>query len=108
MQGQYRANRGDRPRRRIHRSDPGEAASARLFICAECRAQALICSCCDRGQIYCAGDCRRIARRRRQRAAGARYQASLPGRQAHAERASHYRARREKSDASGFTPIAFG
>jgi hypothetical protein len=96
MQGQYRANRGDRPRRRIHRSDPGEAASARLFICAECRTQALICSCCDRGQIYCAGDCRRIARRRRQRAAGARYQASLHGRHAHAERASRYRARREK------------
>jgi hypothetical protein len=96
MQGQYRANRGDRPRRRIHRSDPGEAASARLFICVECRSQALICSCCDRGQIYCAGDCRRLARRYRQRAAGARYQASRRGRRAHAERASRYRARQEK------------
>jgi hypothetical protein len=90
MPEQYRADRGDRPRRRI------EAASARLFICAECRVQALICSCCDRGQIYCAGDCRRLVRRRRQRAAGARYQGSHRGRRAHAERASRYRARREK------------
>jgi len=96
MPDQYRADRGGRPRRRVHRSDPGEAASARLFICAECRTQALICSCCDRGQIYCAGDCRRLVRRRRQRAAGARYQISQRGRRAHAERASRYRARREK------------
>jgi hypothetical protein len=95
MQGQYRVNRGGRPRR-IHRFHPGVATSARLFVCAECRTQALICSCCDRGQIYCAGDCRGLARRRRQRAAGARYQASGRGRRTHAERASRYRARREK------------
>ena len=95
MQGQYRVNRGGRPRR-IHRSHSGVATSARLFVCAECRTQALICSCCDRGQIYCAGDCRGLARRRRQRAAGARYQASGRGRRTHAERASRYRARREK------------
>jgi hypothetical protein len=96
MQREYRAYHGRRPRRRVHRSNPGEAASARLFICAECRTQALICSCCDRGQIYCAGDCRDLARRRRQRAAGARYQASHRGRRAHAERARRFRARREK------------
>ena len=95
MQGQYRVNRGRGPRR-IPGSHPGMATSARLFICAECRAQALICSCCDRGQIYCAGDCRRIARRRRQRASGARYQASGRGRRTHAERARRYRARQEK------------
>jgi hypothetical protein len=53
MQGQYPGNRGVRP--------PGvlalhvEAASARLFLCAGCRLQVVICSCCDRGQIYCAG-----------------------------------------------------
>ena len=55
MQGQYRGNRGVRPRV-VSRSGHGDA-SARLFLCAGCRAQALICSCCDRGQIYCAGDC---------------------------------------------------
>ena len=40
-----------------------DAASARLFLCAGCRMQVVICSCCDRGQIYCAGDCARRARR---------------------------------------------
>jgi hypothetical protein len=49
-------NLGARPRD-VLRSSHGTAASARLFMCAECHAQALNCSCCDRGQIYCAGDC---------------------------------------------------
>lgn len=95
MQGQYRGNRGVRPP-----VDSGsghvDAPSARLFICTGCRAQSLICSCCDRGQIYCAGGCGPLARRRSQRAAGARYQTSRHGRRAHAERARRYRARREK------------
>ena len=95
MRGQYHAKRGGDPRR-VHRFDHDEAASARLFLCAGCRAQALICSCCDRGQIYCAGECGPLARRRGQRAAGARYQTSRRGRRAHAERARRYRARREK------------
>jgi hypothetical protein len=67
MRGPYHANRGGGPRG-IYLSGVGEAASARLFICAECRAQALICSCCDRGQIYCAGDCGPLAGRRDRRA----------------------------------------
>ena len=58
MQGQYPGNRGGRPRG-DRGFDHADAASARLFLCAGCRAQALICSCCDRGQIYCAGDCAR-------------------------------------------------
>jgi hypothetical protein len=29
-------------------------ASGRLFLCAGCRGQAIICSCCDRGQIFAA------------------------------------------------------
>jgi len=64
--GQYRATHGDGPRR-IPLSGGDEAASARLFICAECRARALFCSCCDRGQIYCAGDCGALVRRRANR-----------------------------------------
>ena len=31
--------------------------AARLFLCVTWRTQSLICSYCDRGQIYCAGDC---------------------------------------------------
>ena len=92
MRRQYSVKRGVRPRD-IRRSGHGAAASARLFMCAECRAQALICSCCDRGQIYCAGDCAARARRRTRRDAGRRYQTSRRGRLAHAERSRRYRVR---------------
>jgi len=71
-------------------------APARLFVCARCRAQVLICSCCDRGQIYCAGHCAPYARRHSLLAAGRRYQTSRRGRLAHAERARRYRARGKK------------
>ena len=100
MQGHYPGNRGVR----LHGDsgcgdsgcEPRDAPSARLFLCADCRAQALICGCCDRGQIYCAGDCARRARRRKQNHAGRRYQTSRLGRLAHADRARRYRARRNK------------
>lgn len=95
MRGHYPGNRGVR----LH-GDSGcehrDAPPARLFLCADCRAQALICSCCDRGQVYCAGDCAQRARRRKQDAAGRRYQTSHRGRLAHAERARRYRARCNK------------
>jgi hypothetical protein len=67
-----RGGQGVRPHG-VGQSDHDDAGSARLFLCNGCRAQALICSCCDRGQIYCAGDCGPHARRRGQRAAGARF-----------------------------------
>ena len=92
MQGQYPGNQGFRLRG-AYSSAHGDAASARLFVCAGCRAQSLICSCCDRGQIYCAGDCAARARHRAQRAAGRRYQTSRRGRLAHADRTRRYRAR---------------
>ena len=47
---------------------------------ARCQAQVLVCSCCDRGQIYCTGGCAQEARHQAQRAAGGRYQASPPRR----------------------------
>ncbi len=92
MRRQYSGNHGARPRD-VRRSGHGTAASARLFMCAECHAQALICSCCDRGQIYCAGDCAARARRRTRRDAGRRYQTSRRGRLAHAEPTRRYRVR---------------
>lgn len=95
MQGHYPGNRGVR----LHGdsgSEHRDVPPARLFLCAGCRAQALICSCCDRGQVYCAGDCAQRARRRKQDAAGRRYQTSHRGRLAHAERARRYRARCNK------------
>jgi hypothetical protein len=95
MRGEYRGQRGVRPRD-VCRSDRGDAGSARLFVCVGCRSQALICSCCDRGQIYCANDCADRARHNAQRAAGRRYQNSRRGRLAHAVRARRYRARGKK------------
>ena len=71
------------------------AAPARLFVCIRCRTQVLICSCCDRGQIYCAGGCAQEARYHAQRAAGRRYQTSRRGRLAHAVRARRWRARQK-------------
>ena len=35
----------------------------RFFLCQRCRAQTLVCSACDRGQMYCSSDCAQTARR---------------------------------------------
>jgi hypothetical protein len=67
--------------------------SARLYACARCRCQVLICRCCDRGQRYCTRGCAREARQHRQREAAARYAASPHGRLKHAARARRYRSR---------------
>ena len=66
----------------------------RMFLCARCRRQVLVCRRCDRGQIYCAGTCAGEARREAQRAARRRHQATPHGRTTHAERNRRYRARR--------------
>jgi hypothetical protein len=67
--------------------------TGRMYLCARCCAQVVLCSRCDRGQIYCGRDCAEQARGTAQRAAGRRYQASRPGRFAHAARARQYRMR---------------
>jgi hypothetical protein len=71
-------------------------ATARRYLCARCRTQVLICSCCDRGNIYCNGGCAEAARRTKQRVAGQRYQDTSRGRRNHAARAERYRARQKK------------
>jgi len=58
--------------------DGADGTPARFFLCVRCRVQVLICSCCDRGQIYCADGCAQIARRERQRAAVARALVTRP------------------------------
>jgi hypothetical protein len=94
MPGQYLTNCRVRP----HSSGckRAEETPARFFLCARCRAQVLICRCCDRGQIYCSGGCAQEARRSGRRAANKRYQASYRGRMHHAARAQRYRARKKK------------
>ncbi len=101
MPGQYSTRFGCRPC--PPEADPVEGA-ARLFLCARCRVQVLICRCCDRGQIYCAGGCAQEARHQAQRKAGQRYQASRRGRLAHAARSSRWRARQKNVTHQGSPP----
>ena len=68
--------------------------TGRLFLCARCQAQVLVCSQCDRGQRYCADGCANITRLSLQREAGARYQQSRAGRHKHAARMHQWRLRR--------------
>ena len=76
----------------------------RLFLCARCRAQVVLCSRCDRGNIYCGTACARARRHESIRAAGKRYQGSRAGRFAHAARARRYRARRQNVTHQGSAP----
>ena len=104
MQGQYPGNRGVRLRgacRSAHHDAPiSPAVSVRRLP-----RPGLICSCCDRGQIYCAGDC---AARARHRASGRR--TALPDQPPGAARACRSDASlsgaRQESDASRFTRAA--
>ena len=67
---------------------------ARLFLCARCRVQVLICSHCDRGQRYCAAGCSAATRQVLQMQAAGRYQRSCAGRFKHAARTRRWRERR--------------
>ncbi len=71
------------------------AEPARMFLCARCRDQVVVCSHCDRGQRYCPDQCYALNRRYAQREAGKRYQHSLKGRHKHAQRMRRWRARRD-------------
>ena len=69
--------------------------SGRLYNCALCHQQVIICSHCDRGNIYCADGCAQYARTHKQKAASKRYQSSPRGRQCHARRQRQYRQRQQ-------------
>lgn len=77
---------------------------ARLFLCAGCRAQVLICSCCDYGHSYCSTACSQSARRQSVLDAGRRYQTGRNGRFNHAKRMRRYRAKKEKVTHHGSLP----
>ena len=77
----------------------------RLFNCAHCACQVVICSHCDRGQIYCARGCARVARKESLNQSGQRYQASRQGQLNHAARQAQYRERQQqKVTHQGSTP----
>ena len=83
--------------------------SARLYQCARCHCQVVICSHCDRGNIYCSGECSSLSRSEKQREASARHQSSTSGsgRRLHALRQQRYRQRqREKVTDQGSELLA--
>src|SRR6218665_2619217 len=77
---------------RVRMDQPG-----RLFLCARCRQQVVLCSRCDRGNRYCGRACWRLSREAAAREAGSRYQRSYRGRLAHAQRARRWRQRRAQA-----------
>ena len=93
MREEYPAAAGVRLRRRC---DDGPCAeeSGRLLACRGCGCEVIVCRRCDRGQVYCTGDCSARARRRTLCCAGRRWQQSRRGRRMHAARMVRYRARR--------------
>jgi len=68
----------------------------RLYYCVLCHAQAVICSYCDRGQIYCSKECAIAARAQSCREAEKRYQLSFKGKVKHALRQKRYRMRQKE------------
>ena len=70
--------------------------SYRLYNCRRCAVQVRICSRCDRGNIYCAGECAQIRRRESRRRASARYQRTRRGAHRHAARQRRWRIRRRQ------------
>jgi hypothetical protein len=81
------------PQEKPYNSGCKETLCSRLFLCLHCRQQVVICSRCDRGQVYCGRACASEGRQSRQREARRHYQASERGRQMHADRSRRYRAR---------------
>ena len=80
----------------------GEPATYRLYHCCRCGMQVCICAQCDCGNLYCPGECARLARRESVRRAGARYQRTLRGARRHAERQRRYRERKRDVTHQGF------
>lgn len=75
---------------------PSIPDSVRLFLCARCKKQVIVCRQCDRNQIYCEGECREIRRRKTVRKAAETYQATDDGALNHAERQERYRHKKAK------------
>lgn len=71
--------------------------SSRLYHCARCQCQVVICSDCDRGNIYCGTTCSQLARATNHRIANQLYQATLRGKQNNAARQRRYRERRKNN-----------
>ena len=80
--------------------------SARLFHCARCHCQVIVCRYCDHGNVYCANGCADHARATSLRRAAKRYRSTRRGRHGNADRQRRFRARqREKVTHQGSPPV---
>lgn len=79
----------------FHRQNTPMELSARLYNCVGCNVLVIICSPCDRNNIYCGSTCSRAARIRSCSLASQRYQKTFRGRRSHAERQQRYRERKK-------------
>jgi len=75
--------------------------SPRLYLCARCGRQVLICRHCDHGNVYCAEVCAKAARKESVREAGRRYQRTIQGRKSRAKCNLRYRRNRIKKTHQG-------
>lgn len=71
-------------------------SSARLYHCCRCQAQVILCSQCDRGNRYCAGECAADARSDSLKRASKKYQSTRAGRFKNAARQKYYRERQKQ------------
>jgi hypothetical protein len=69
--------------------------SLRAYCCARCRKRVLICSTCDRGNIFCSASCAALKRLESSRSAQMRYQFTFRGRIKHRARQRKYRAKQK-------------
>ena len=76
----------------------------RRYRCVRCGKEVLICSACDHGNRYCAGDCAKLARSHSTKQAGRRYQTSPKGRIKHAARQRGYMLKFQKVTHQGSPP----
>lgn len=70
--------------------------SARLYQCVRCHCQCVVCSDCDRGNIYCGFACAAQSRAQNHRIANRIYQKTFRGSQKHADRQRNYRLRQKQ------------
>ena len=70
--------------------------SARIYHCALCHQQVVLCRRCDFGNIYCLEGCADRARRRKCQEANRRYQKTYRGRLNAARRQTDYRKRQRQ------------
>ncbi len=71
-------------------------SSARRYSCCRCQAQVIICSQCDRGNRYCAGQCAAGARSASLKRAADKYRSTRAGRFNNATRQQRYRQRQQQ------------